>query len=563
MKEKIKNLIWKKGKEVGFEIEKGEIEVEIPKNEFFGDYSSNIALKLGKALKKNPMEVGKILIQNLQSPLFEKIELKEPGFINFFLSKKILFDEMKKIIKEKESYPRLKIGKKKKVIVDFSSPNIAKRFGVSHLRSTIIGEAISRIFQFLGFEVIKINHLGDWGTQFGNLIYQIKKEKKDPKKLDIFELEKLYVKFHKELEKNPELEEEGRKWFKKLEEGDKEAKKIWKICVKKSLKEFERIYKILGIKFDFVLGESFFEKMAKKLIKNLEKKKIAKESEGAKILEFENLPAVILEKSDKTTTYFARDLATLFWRIKKFSPSLILYVVGTEQSLHFQQLFETAKILHLTKKTKLFHLAHGLYLFEGKKFSTRKGKTIHFEDILKEGIEKTKKIIETSKTKKYSKREKEKIAKILTLGAIKYNDLKQHPKTNISFDWEKILNLKGNSGPYLVYTYVRAKSVFEKGKKKVKFNFKNLELEKEELEILREFLKFKDTIENAVNSFSPNLICDYLFNLAKKYNLFYEKFPILKEKEPKRSFRLLLSLSVSQIIKNGLSLLGIEVVEKM
>lgn len=572
MKEKISKLIeksiknlQKKDKLPFFKIP--QIKIELKKEKEYGDFSTPLPLVLGKVLKKDPLKIANLIAKTISQKLpsyLEKIEVKEPGFINFFLSQKFLFENLKKIIKEKERYGKSKIGKGKTVIVDYSSPNIAKKFGIGHLRSTIIGQAIYNLYKFLGFKVIGDNHIGDWGTQFGEIIFQIKRKNLDPKKLTVEEMEKLYVEFHKEAEKNPEIIENGKQWFKKLEKGDKEARRIWKICVKKSLKEFEKIYKMLGIKIDFTLGESFYEPMLKGIIEELKRKKIAKESQGAQIVEFENLPPAILVKSDGTTTYFTRDLATIKYRLKRWKPNLIIYEVGSEQKLHFQQLFRTVKLLNWTKKTKFVHVAHGLYRLKGGKFSTRKGKTVHLEEVLKEAIERAKRIVEKSKTSpNLTKKEKEKIAKIVGIGAIKYNDLKQHPSKDIIFDWEKILNLKGNSAPYLQYTYVRAKSVFRKAKK-FKFCFQNPELKETELEILRDFVKFPDILKEAAFRFSPNLLCDFLFELAKKFNFFYDTLPVLKAKSEKiRNFRLTLTLAVSFLIKNSLNILGISVPERM
>jgi len=563
IKRKIKNLF------SGIKIP--DFKIEHPERKEFGDYSINLAFLIAKDVGKKPIEIAKE-ISNFFSKekIFEKVEVKEPGFVNFFLSFDFFVKELKKILKEKENYGKSKIGKGKNVIVDYSSPNIAKPFGIGHLRSTIIGHALYNIYKFLGYKVIGDNHLGDWGTQFGKLIFAIKNWGK--KKIDdysIEELEELYVKFHKEAEKNPLLEEEGRKWFKKLEEGDSKARKIWKTLVKISLKEFERIYKILGVKFDFALGESFYESMTKEVIEELKEKKIVKESQGALIVEFpkNEFPPVIVQKSDGTTTYFTRDLATIKYRLKRWKPDLIIYEVGADQKLHFQQLFKTVEILGWAKKTKFVHVAHGLYRTKTGKFSTRRGETVHLEDVLKEAIERAKEIIEKSETSRgLTEKEKEKISKIVGIGAIKYNDLSQHPSKDIIFDWEKVLNLKGNSAPYLQYTFVRCQSVLKKAKKLQIANFKlKIEkLKKEEIDILREIYKFPEIIQESAEKFSPNLICNFIFDLAKKYNLFYDLHPILKENDEKiRNFRISLTKAVSQIIKNSLSLLGIEVPEKM
>jgi arginyl-tRNA synthetase len=571
MEEKIKEILKNSARQLFPKIKISEFQIEHPEKKEFGDYSTNLAFLIAKELKKKPSETANQIAKSVEKEkIFEKVEVKEPGFINFFLSFDFLFNELKKILKEKENYGKSKIGKGKIVVIDYSSPNIAKPFGIGHLRSTIIGQALYNIYKFLGYKVIGDNHLGDWGTQFGKLIFAIKNwGKKKIEDFSIEELEELYVKFHKEAEKNPQLEEEGRRWFKKLEEGDREARRIWKALVKISLKEFERIYKLLGVKFDFALGESFYEPMTKEVIEELKEKKIAKESKGALIIEFpkNEFPPVIIQKSDGTTTYFTRDLATIKYRLKKWNPDLIIYEVGADQKLHFQQLFKTVEILGWAKKTKFVHVAHGLYRTKTGKFSTRRGETVHLEDVLKEAIERAKEIIERSETSRgLTEREKERVSKIVGIGAVKYNDLSQHPSKDIIFDWEKVLNLKGNSAPYLQYTFVRCQSVLRKAKRFQIENFKlKIEkLKKEEIDILREIYKFPEVVQEAAEKFSPNLICNFVFDLAKSYNLFYDLYPILKAEDEKiKNFRLILTKSVAQIIKNSLSLLGISVPQRM
>ncbi len=563
MKEIVKKVLQKAIlKSFSFFKEK-EIPLEFPKNEQFGDVASSVCLLLSQKLKRPPKEVAERIMRNLSFKDFERVEFKEPGFLNFFFSKKFFLRELRRICQK--NWRVKNWGKKKRVLVEFSSPNVAKRFGIGHLRSTIVGEAICRLFEFLGFEVLRFNWLGDWGTQFGKLIFEIEKLKKDPKEMSVAEMENLYVRFHEELKKDPQLEEKGREYFEKLERGEKRVKKIWEVCVKKSKKEFEKIYKLLGVKFDIVEGESFYEKAAKELAEKLKKEGFAKESEGALILEFESLPPAMLRKSDRTTTYFARDLAAAIERIKKFQPDMMVYEVGKEQSLHFQQLFAALNLLGF-KNTKFFHLAHGLYLTKEGKISTRKGETFHLETILKEARERAKKLLGEGEVKKISEKEKEKVAEIVGIGALKYNDLKHHPQTDVVFDWQKILNLKGDSGPYLQYTFVRCQSVFRKGKIKDKVCLEKLKidsLQKEEFDVLKEVCKFEDKILEATQNFSPNILCEYLFSLARKFNLFYEKFPILKAQKEKKDLRLAITKGVKVILETGLDLLSIKVPERM
>ncbi len=565
--EKSIKIAQKKGAFSGFDLPV--IMVEHPKEMSHGDYATSIALVIGKILKKNPMEIAesiKFQILDLESDFFEKVEVVKPGFINFFLSEESLINSLNNILKEKEKYGSAKI--RKTVVIDYSAPNIAKPFGIGHLRSTILGQSIYNIYKFLGWKCIGDNHLGDWGTQFGKMIVAIKKwaNKEKLKDLSIADLEKLYIKFHQETEANPELEEEARAWFKKLEDNNKEAKEIWQICVDISLKEFDRVYNLLGIKIDYVLGESFYQGKMMPIIKEAIKKKIAIKSQGALIIKYpkDKLPLAIVLKSDGATNYLTRDLATVQYRLKTWKPDLIIYEVGVEQSLHLKQLFWAIEFLGWAKREKFFHMAHGLYRSKKGKLSTRKGKTIHLESVLQEAIERARKIIEQSETSKnLSDKEKEKIAQIVGVGAVKYNDLSQHYSRNIVFDWDKILNLKGNSGPYLQYTFARCKSVLRKSKTNI--NFKNIkDLNLEEKDILRTIYRFPEIVQGAADKFSPNLICNFAFDLAQKYNLFYQKHSIIKaETDNLKMFRLSLTTAVAQILKNSLSLLGISVPEKM
>lgn len=548
--------------------------LEFPEDERFGDYSANFAMRRWQDFGfKNPREFANFLAKKLQkdkdlAKIVSKIEVAGPGFINFFLKKEFFVEELKRILKEKNKYGKSKNGKNKTVIFDYSSPNIAKPFGIGHLRSTIIGQALYNIYKFLGFKCIGDNHLGDWGTQFGKLIVAVKKwgEKKTGD-YPIEDLEELYIKFHKEVEKNPKIEEEGREWFKKLEEGDKEAKKIWRAFVKISLKEFTKIYKLLGIKIDYALGESFYEEMLKDIIKEAKEKKIAIESQGALIIKYSHneLPPAMILKSDGATTYLTRDLATVKYRLKKWKPDLIIYEIGVDQELHLKQLFRAVELLGWDK-TKFFHVAHGLYRKTTGKFSTRRGETIHLEEVLKEAILRAREIVQNSETGRgLSEEEKEKVAKMVGIGAVKYNDLSQHYSKDIVFDWEKILNLKGNSAPYLQYTFVRCQSVLRKVKfKTLPKKIEAIDFNLEEEDILREIYKFPEIVQEAAEKFSPNLICNFIFDLAQKYNFFYDLHPILKAKtEELKIFRLALTMAVAQVLKNSLNLLGISAPEKM
>lgn len=546
--------------------------VEYSKEKSHGDYATNIAMVIAKQLGKNPMKIAILLCDEIKSEKkykksLKKIEAANPGFINFFISQESSISELKKVLKKKEKYGQSKIGKGKTIIIDYSGVNIAKPFGIGHLRSTIIGQAIYNLYKFLGYKTIGDNHIGDWGTQFGKLIYAIKKwgSEKEIAKKPVKSLVALYVKFHQEAEKKPGIEKEGRKWFKKLEEGDKEAKRLWGKCVKWSLEEFERVYKILGIKIDFTLGESFYEPMLKDVIRETLDKKIAIKSQGAIIIRYpyDALPPFMIRKSDGATLYATRDLATIKYRRERFKPYKIIYEVGADQTLHFKQLFWAAELLGWGKREDYVHIAHGMMRLATGRMRTRKGEIILLEDVLKEAVKRAEEIVE-EKNPGLKVKEKKKIAEIVGIGAVKYNDLSRRPLTNIVFNWEKVLNLQGSSGPYLQYTYARAKSIIRKSKtKEMKFKGKEFK-EKKEIQILKQLAEFPEVVMKAAENHSPNLICNYIFDLAQNFNAFYESVPVLKEKSNNlKRMRLALVEATAQVIKNGLSLLGIEVLERM
>jgi len=528
-------------------------EVEFSANEQFGDYSSNIVLKnkdlnIDEIVEKISKAWPNNNLVNKENSDFTAE--KAGGFINFWLKKDVLIDSLIREDVEVEDNG-------KTVVIDYSSPNIAKPFGIGHLRSTVIGQAIYNLYKYLGYRVIGDNHLGDWGTQFGKLLYMIESTK--TKDYSIENLEKLYVEFHTEAEKDIKLEEEARIWFKKLEDGDTEARTIWKQCVNVSLNEFQKIYDLLGVKIDNNFGESFYLEEMKDMLLD---PKIAKHLEvgenNSKIINIPNIktPLMVL-KSDGATTYATRDLATLSFRQKKYKPDLIVYEVGAEQKLYFKQLFAAAKILKIINDDcELVHTAHGLYLdTDGKKFSTRKGKTIKLIDVLTEAIERAKKLGNSDDT----------TARQVGIGAIKYFDLMHSVQSNVVFDWEKIMNMEGNSGPYLQYTVARCNSVVSKGltllQGRTLTGLQGLTLTEQELSVLRKLSQFQEVIVTAAKTYSPNILCNYLYELASKFNTFYNKCKIIEGEN--QEFRLLLTKSTGQILKKGLNLLGIESPEKM
>jgi len=534
--------------------------LEFPENEDFGDFTSNVALVSGKPAKDI---VEKLKKDKELAEIVAKIEIAGPGFINFFLSEETLAGELEKVLREGNNYGSSNLGEGKTVVVDYSSPNIAKRFGIGHLRSTVIGQALYNLYQALGYKVIGDNHLGDWGTQFGVLLAQIEDSGLKTQDLTLDKLEELYVDFHKKAEADPKLWDGARAWFKKLEEGDSAAKEIWKNLVEISVTEFNRIYKLLGVKIDYAYGESFYEDYMPKVINLLREKGLVKKSQGAEIVEFKDLPPAMLVKSDGATTYFTRDLATILFRVGSWNPEIIIYEVGMEQTLHFRQIFAAAKLLGWAKDRELVHIGHGLIRFEHGKMSTRRGDTVKLEDVLSEATSRAGKIIEASETGRgLSDKEKEEVAEAVGIGAIKYFDLSHHPATDIIFDWEKLFLLEGNSAPYLQYTAVRADSVLKKAKNAdLDFDGKELKLNKEEARVISGLIRFPEVIIAAAKNYSPNLLTNYLFGLAQKFNNFYNQHRIIGGEN--ENFRLALTKAVGEVLTHGLGILGIDTPERM
>lgn len=535
-----------------------DISVEFASDEKFGDYSSNVALKNKELNLEDLVEK----INKLDLPFTSSFVGR---FINFSLKNDVLVNNLIAIDSTKEEYGKSNLGEGKLAIVEYSSPNIAKPFGVGHLRSTVIGDAVANLMESLGYKVMRDNHLGDWGTQFGKVICAIKKwgNEEDIEKSEspVEKLVNLYVKYHEESKIDPNLDDEARSWFKKLEDGDTETKRLWQKCVDWSWVEFEKIYDLLGIKFDESfnngrgLGESFFESRMASIINELNEQKLLKVGEdGAKLVFFKEeikLPPLMILKKDGTTLYSTRDLATDKYRLEKFNPELVINEVGSEQSLYFKQLYEIEKILGWYKDGQRIHVGHGLFLLDGKKMSTRAGKTVKLDEVLVEAIERAKKLGNTDNE----------TAKQVGIGAIKYFDLSHHPMTNINFDWDSMFSMEGNSSPYIQYTVARINSLVAKGKSTENLKTEDINLNDEETAVLRKLAQFQEVIVTAAKSYSPNIICNYLYDLASKFNTLYNKHKIVGSRE--EEFRLLLSKSTAQVLKNGLKLLGIEAPERM
>ncbi len=557
MKEKIARLLSKETSLKDREILKI---LEIPKNHEMGDYAFPCFV-LAKQLKRNPSEIAADLAKKISSHEFEKIEAKGP-YLNFFINRDFLAQRaLKKILKEKGKYGSSLIGKNKKIVVEFSSPNIAKPFGIGHLRSTIIGDAIANICAFSGFKVIRINHLGDWGTQFGKLLLGYKKfgSEKEFRSSPIKHLLNLYVKVNG----SPRLENEAREWFKKLESKNKEALALWKKFSSLSLKEFKEIYSLLNIKFDVISSESLYNKKVPDIIDLLQKKNLLKKSQGALVVDLEkyNLGVCLIRKSDETTLYTSRDIAAAIERYKKYRFYKMIYEVGAEQKLHFKQIFKVLELLDYGWAKDCIHVEHGLYLDkDGKRLATRKGKTIFMEDILNE----TQELAEKEILKRFPslpKKELIKRAKAISLAAIFYGDLKNHRSLDVIFDIERFLSFEGDTGPYLLYTYARAKSILKKAKYNAKSSFKFSNLNELEKSLIIDLSAFPEIVEHAYRELSPSVIAHYSYRLSRLFNEFYHSEKVIGSSNQEQ--KLALVSAFSQVLKNSLSLLGIRAIEKM
>ena len=537
----------------------------------FGDFQTNFAMVSSKLIGKNPREIANTLVDNFaENDIIEKLEIAGPGFINIYLKNSFLNEEIKKV--ENEKYDFSFLNTDKTVIIDYSSPNIAKRMHIGHLRSTIIGDSIKRILQFLGFHTLADNHIGDWGTQFGKLIVAYKNwlNKRAYEEDPIGELERIYVLFSDETKKNPALEDEAREELKKLQLGDEDNQKLWKEFIDISLKEYNKVYDRLDVNFDYYYGESFYNDMMPSVLDELKKKGIAREDQGALVVFFENdkLPPAIVQKKDGSFLYTTSDLATMKFRKDELNVDEAVYLTDDRQQNHFKQVFEIGELLGEPYNYKKTHVVFGIMRFgDGMIFSSRSGNIIRLVDLLDEAKTQVKKIID-EKNPNIPEDEKEKIAEIVGSGAIKYFDLSQNRTSDITFTWDKVLSFEGNTGPYLQYTYVRIMSIFRKLKEEnISVENKDIILENMsgiERELAVELLRFPQTVVKSYESYRPNIIADYLFDTAKLFNNFYNSSSILKEEDKKvMDARILLAEKTAFVLKEGLSLLGINTVNRM
>jgi len=552
MKEKIAKIISEKTK-----LKKEMIEglIEIPPSAEMGDFAFPCFI-LAKEMKKAPQQIASELAKEIKIKGLEKIEAKGP-YLNFFVDRKSFALELvEKIVKEKEKFGSSNEGKGKTIAIDLSSPNIAKPFGIGHLRSTIIGNSIGCTYKKLGYKIVRINYLGDWGTQFGKLAVGYtkfgdeKKLKENPTK----HLLEIYVKANAE-----EYEQEARDWFKKMEDGDKKALALWKKFREMSLKDFDKIYKVLGVKFEVLSGESEYNKKMDATVEEMRKKGILEQSEGAEVVNLEkfNLGVCLIKKSDGATLYATRDVTAAIDRYKKYKFFKMIYEVGQEQKLHFEQVFKILELMGYNFAKSCVHVYHGLYLDEdGKKFATRKGKTVFMENILEETLELAKKAIEQKNPKI---KNKEEVARRVAIAAIFYGDLKNNRTNDMVFDIDKFVEFEGNTGPYLLYSYVRANSILKKVKSKGKI--KVGKLEEREIELVKKLGDFPTVVKDAAEKYNPALIAHYSYELAQIFNTFYHECPVLNSEN--EEFRLALVRAFAIVMKSSLTLLGIETIDEM
>ncbi len=547
---------------------KVDIPLEIPPSSELGDFALP-CFQLAKQLKKAPPIIAKDLALKLKKPSFvEKIVCNGP-YLNFFLKKTVLSEKtLLDIEYQKEKYGTSAEGKGKTAVLDYSSPNIGKLFHFGHLRSTVVGNSIGKLFSSQSYKIVRLNYLGDYGTQFGALIYAYLTwgDKKKMQKSPLKYLVELYVKFHNEAQKNPKLVEEAKAWFKKLEDGNTEAVKLWSKFRQESLDEFKRIYDVLGINFDSFDGEAHIAKQTDSAIALCEKKKITQISEGALVVPLKGFEIpFMLRKNDGATTYAARDLAGIIYRMNTFKPAKLVYVVGREQCLHFQQLFAVAELLGYSKD-KFEHVDFGFYLSpEGGKMATRKGKPIYMEDVLNETIELA---LKTINKKNPKLKNKEEVARMVAVGALFFGDLMNDRNKDIVFDVNRFLDFEGDTGPYLQYTYARASSIIRKAKEnklsvttKVKFDALK---EPSEARLITLLSEYPLAVSDALKHYKPHIIAQYLLQLGRGFNEFYHSCPCMQETDKdKQKARLLLIDCTRTVIKNGLGLLGITAPDEM
>jgi len=539
--------------------------IEIPPEDKMGDFALP-CFSFSKVLRKNPTIIAKELkgaMQEVQGELgIEKLEAVN-GYLNIFMNRTKYIQYWIDKMKEPE-FGIVKNGSGKTICMDYSSPNIAKNFHVGHLRTTVIGNSLYRIYEKLGYKVVRINYLGDWGTQFGKLIVAYKKwsDEATVKEKGIEELLRIYVKFNTESEKNPELVDEARQWFVKMEQNNEEAIEIWKWFKEISLLEFTRVYELLGVSFDSYDGESFYRGKVPSLVEELKNKGLLKESQGANIIDLSDMPPCLITKSDGGSIYHSRDIAAILYRKENYGFDKCLYVTGVEQSLHFKQVFKAIDVMGYDWADTLIHVPYGLVSLEGEKLSSRNGNIIYAEDILNEAIERAYHLIED---KNPDLPDKEEAANKVGVGAIIFHDLFNQRIKNVDFSWEDVLSFDGTTGPYVQYTYARAKSIIKKNKDVVEYERIDCNVLTEDMgyALIKALSGYEEAIEKAAERYEPSVIARYLVSVATSFNRFYHECPILQAEEKTKQARLILVDLAQRMILDACSLLGVSCPEEM
>ena len=570
-KQYIKGLLAEAFAKLGFDAKVASLDIVEPGAEF-GDFATNAALVVAKKLKLNPQELAAQMaaeVKNLDTAGTFAEVYDTKGFINFRLSQKALLENLNRVLVTKDDFGKPEVAADKTIIVEYFQNNVAKPPHVGHLRSAVIGDSLLRTLRFLGYRAISDTHIGDWGTQFGILLLGFKMlgDRKQVEKDPINELNKLYVEMNSRIEKDPALYEQAKAEFAKLEKGDAENRKLWQWFVMESMTDFERYRELLGLlNFDHNLGESFYEDKMPSVLEALRAKGLIATGEtGEQYVDLEkyNLGRCIVIKSDGATTYATRDLATYIFRKGKFDFYRNIYVVDNRQSHHFKQVFKVLELMGYPTAEDSIHVDFGFMSLPEGAISTRKGTVISLQNLIDEA---QKRALDIIKEKNPDLGNKEAVAKIVALAAIKYFDLSHNRKTEIVFKWDKALSFEGNTGPYLQYTHARIHGILRKvvgNREKVVDNF-SLSLIPYELNVLRKLYQFPNVLQQVAMDYLPNLLCNYLFELSQTFNAFYESTPVLQEKDEQlRSFRLSLITATAQVIKNGLYLLGIEAPEEM
>lgn len=539
--------------------------IEVPPNKEMGDYAFP-CFKLAKIFRKAPNAIAEDLAGKIQPTDDINKIVNLGGYVNFFVNKESLAKKViNQVLSEKENYGKSEFGKGKTVVVEFSSPNIAKPFHIGHVRTTVIGNALSKIYQSQGYHVEKLNHLGDYGTQFGKLIvaYKLWGDKQAVEKDPIKELLKLYIRFHDEAEAKPEMEDEAREWFTKLENGDQEAKELWQWFRDESLKEFSRVYDLLDIDFDSYVGESFYSDKMPAVIEELKEKNLLVESDGAMIVDLEDskLPPALIQKRDGSTLYLTRDLASAFYRKKIYNFDKSIYVVGAQQELHFKQCFEIIKRMGYDWYKDMVHVQFGMVALEEGTMSTRKGRVVFLEDVLNQAIDRTRQIIEE---KNPDAENIDEVAKAVGVGAVVFQELSNSRIKDYTFSWDRTLSFEGETGPYVQYTHARCCAVLRKADQPVSadINYEALS-DQDAADVLSVLETFNKSIMTAMKKNEPHIVTRFVLDLAQAFNKFYHNSPILVEDDDLRAARLALVEATRQTIENALKILGMKAPQKM